>query len=62
MRRFHTDIHRAQCCLELVETWEYVRVNNFFFFHFALKRYFVSKTLRYFWLILYKEMYKNFFR
>jgi len=43
-RRFHTDSHRVQCCLEF--SWDgtvSVYVNEFF--HFALKRYFISKTV-----------------
>jgi hypothetical protein len=46
-QRFHTDIHRAQCCLNSPWTWECICVNKFF--HFALKRYLISKTVRYFW-------------
>jgi hypothetical protein len=52
MQRFHTDSHRAQCCLEF--SWHVnvsICVNEFF--HFALKRYFSSKTFRCFWRTLY---------
>jgi hypothetical protein len=45
-RRFHTDNHRAQCCL--VFSWH----GNIIFcvnkcFHFAIKLYFISKTVRF---------------
>jgi hypothetical protein len=50
-QRFHTESHRAQCCLEF--SWHgniSICVNKFF--HFALKCYFISKTVRYFWRTL----------
>jgi hypothetical protein len=56
--RFHTDSHRAQCCSEF--SWHgnvSVCVNKFF--HFALKHYFISKTVRCFWRILYEIMKIN---
>jgi hypothetical protein len=48
MQCFHTDRHHVQCCLEF--SWDgnvSVCVNKFF--HFALKCYFISKTVRCFW-------------
>jgi len=53
MRRFRTDSHRAQCCLEF--SWHgNVSICGNKCFHFALKRYFISKTVRCFWHIFYK--------
>jgi len=50
---FYTDSHHAQCYLKFSWVWALVIcVNNFF--HFALKRYFIWKTVRYFWRTLYK--------
>jgi hypothetical protein len=56
-RRFHTD-SCAQCCLEFswdgnVATW----VNKIF--HFAFKRYLISKTVRYIWGTLYMKEKKS---
>jgi len=51
MRRFHTDSHRAQCCLEF--SWDgnvSTCVNKIF--HFAFKRYLISKTVSCFWCTL----------
>jgi hypothetical protein len=54
MQYFHTDSHCAQCCLEF--SWhENVSICINKFFHFALKRYFISKTVRCFWHTLYKK-------
>jgi len=51
-QHFHTDNHCSQCCLEF--SWHgnvSICVNKFF--HFALKHYFISKTVRCFWCTLY---------
>jgi hypothetical protein len=41
MRRFHTDTHRTQCCLEFRRHGNVsICVNKFL--HFALKRYFIT--------------------
>jgi hypothetical protein len=52
-RRFHTDSYRAQRSLEF--SWHgniSFCVNNFF--HFALKRHFISRTVRCFWCTPYE--------
>jgi hypothetical protein len=51
-RCFHIDSHHAQCCLEF--NWHgNVSICDNKFFHFALKRCFISKTVRCFWSTLY---------